>query len=329
MKHIFSSLVVFLFIITTATAKIWRVNNNAGVPANFTTAQAAHDGAAAGDTLHFEPSPTSYGNLTMTKKLVLIGVGDFLDVNQNNQATNVTARLDNLTINAGADNSTVMVTAFYVTITGVQGVILQRCNVISRAGYYGYFSINLDNASNTVIRNCFLTAGSLGINGSTNVQIINNIIADVISMSGASSAIILNNIVNGKAVSGENNIIQNASVRNNIFNKALGITFSSCVVENNLTSNTTLPAGNGNQNSVNMTNVFINPNNFIDSSFKLKAGSPAIAAGVGGVDVGAYGGISPYRLSVQPNIPAIYKLVAPPVVSGGTITITVSTKSNN
>ena len=50
-------------------AKIWRVNNNIGITANFTTLQAAHDGAAAGDTVYLESSPTSYGGLNCTKKL--------------------------------------------------------------------------------------------------------------------------------------------------------------------------------------------------------------------------------------------------------------------
>lgn len=78
-----------------------------------------------------------------------------------------------------------------------------------------------------------------------------------------------------------------------------------------------------------MATVFIDPGNFIDSAFRLKPGSPAIGAGAGGIDAGAYGGISPYRLSVQPNIPAIYKIIAPAVVTGGTITVTLSAKSNN
>jgi len=58
----------------TANAKIWRVNNTA-IPADFTTLQAAHDSSAvhAGDTLHLESSQTSYGNLTATKQLIIIG----------------------------------------------------------------------------------------------------------------------------------------------------------------------------------------------------------------------------------------------------------------
>jgi hypothetical protein len=59
----FAALTVF-----NSSAKIWRVNS-AGLPADFTTIQAAHDAAnvLAGDTLHIEPSTVSYGALVSTK----------------------------------------------------------------------------------------------------------------------------------------------------------------------------------------------------------------------------------------------------------------------
>ncbi len=43
--------------VLNSSAKIWRVNS-AGLPADFTTIQAAHDATTvlAGDTLHIEPS---------------------------------------------------------------------------------------------------------------------------------------------------------------------------------------------------------------------------------------------------------------------------------
>jgi hypothetical protein len=328
MKKIISFAFLFFFIIPGVGAKIWRVNNT-GVPADFTTAQAAHDGAAAGDTLHFEPSPTSYGNLSMSKKLVLIGVGDFLDINLNNQATNVPAQLGAVVVNSGAAGSTIMITAQTVNILSAQDVVIQRCYVINTMGSFGSGpGIRVENANNTVIRNCFSVFGIDIIGTCINTQVINNIVGQNISMSTSSStATILNNVINGRITANSN--LYNSTFRNNIINKAGTFSCGSCVIENNLSSTSSLPAGNGNQNSVNMTTVFIDPNNYIDSTFKLKSGSPAIGAGIGGIDAGAYGGLSPYHLSMQPNVPAIYKLVAPAVVTGGTITITISTKSNN
>ena len=57
-----------------ASAKIWRVNNT-GVPADFTTAQAAINSVSVvnGDTIHLEASGASYGSMNITKQLVIIG----------------------------------------------------------------------------------------------------------------------------------------------------------------------------------------------------------------------------------------------------------------
>jgi hypothetical protein len=55
----------------TTSGKTWRVNNNPGISADFTTAQVAHDAASAGDTIHLEPSLTNYGGLNITKKLAV------------------------------------------------------------------------------------------------------------------------------------------------------------------------------------------------------------------------------------------------------------------
>ncbi|HUR10478.1 MAG TPA: hypothetical protein VM012_03875, partial [Flavitalea sp.] len=63
---LFFSCIGCLFIVMNSYAKIWRLNNNAGVAADFTTLQSAHNSASVGngDTLHLEGSPTSYGSLT-------------------------------------------------------------------------------------------------------------------------------------------------------------------------------------------------------------------------------------------------------------------------
>ena len=64
-------LTVLSFVAFQSQAKIWRVNNNTGVVADFATVQAAHNAAASGDTIHLEGSATSYGQLSCTKKLVI------------------------------------------------------------------------------------------------------------------------------------------------------------------------------------------------------------------------------------------------------------------
>src|SRR5690349_18055300 len=78
------TLVLFLATISyTSSAKIWRINNNVGISANFTTFYDAANSASVqpGDTLYMEPSATQYttNSFMLTKQLVVIGPGYFLD----------------------------------------------------------------------------------------------------------------------------------------------------------------------------------------------------------------------------------------------------------
>ena len=98
----------FVLSVNPGFAKIWRVNNNGGVSADFTTLQAAHNGAASGDTLHLEGSPDSYGGLTSSKKLVIIGPGFYLGENPATQAVALPAYIGNITYNIGSEGSVIM-----------------------------------------------------------------------------------------------------------------------------------------------------------------------------------------------------------------------------
>lgn len=81
MKSIVASLILTFFFTQTGWAKIWRVNNNLGVNADYTSLTAAVNDVVnvlAGDTLMVEASATGYGNITVTRKLIIIGAGYFL-----------------------------------------------------------------------------------------------------------------------------------------------------------------------------------------------------------------------------------------------------------
>ncbi len=68
-----------------------------------------------------------------------------------------------------------------------------------------------------------------------------------------------------------------------------------------------------------------------DARYQLAVGSPALTVGVGGTPIGMFAGPSPYKLSLIPSIPSVYKLGSPQGnnPSGNTITINVSTRGNN
>ena len=328
MKKFFLLSVAATLTCSISFAKIWRVNNNFGVTADFTTAQLANDNASvvAGDTIHLEPSITDYGSLTCTKRLTWISTGAFLDIHPNLQFSTNVGKITGITATvAGAANSVFHVYASSLTLYS-PGIRVDRCYIsgsLAIDAYAGYGSGNM------VIINSFIGT-SLTVNTGGNHVITNNIVGNNLSVGANTTlAVFTNNVFN--AISGSVGTVNNSIVENNIFNKATtAYTFTNSTVQYNMSgAAAVLPAGNNNQNNVAMANVFVNNFGSDDASFVLKAGSPAIAAGSSGVDLGAYGGASPFKIALQPAIPAIYNISAPEATAGNTLNVTFSTKSNN
>ena len=72
-----------------------------------------------------------------------------------------------------------------------------------------------------------------------------------------------------------------------------------------------LPAGNGNLNGPYLlSDVFVSAGSS-DGKWRLKPGSPAIGAGIDGVDLGPFGGPAPYILSGLPSRPRLTRFAVP------------------
>jgi hypothetical protein len=86
---------------------------------------------------------------------------------------------------------------------------------------------------------------------------------------------------------------------------------SSCSFSYNIGTGNQFGTYFNNKSNVPMDSVFVCWSDCSASSsdgrYALKANSPAKGAGMGGADMGAFGGTHPYVLSGLPNIPAIYK----------------------
>lgn len=329
MNKILVLCIAALFCSSASFAKIWRVNNNGGGNGDFLTAQAANDGPTIdGDTIHLEPSPNSYGGLTASKRLVWISTGAFLSAHPLEQYSATAGRIDNLHSTIGSENAVYSIYISGPAYLVASNVRLERCYLTGpiSIGYspsYGYVIAN-----NDVVLNCY-SEGYLYLYRGTNHFASNNIFGDYLYVDPTSSSIVQNNVFNiTTTVPG---LVSNTTLQNNIFNKAIGAyTFTNCVVQYNMSGSAgVLPAGNFNQNNVAMANVFVNNSGTNDAAFVLKAGSPAIASGYAGANMGAYGGTTPFKLSLQPAIPAIYKITAPFVPAGSTMNVIFSTKSNN
>lgn len=319
-------LLLAISLTTVSFARVWRVNSTPGINAPFKTAQQAHDSAAvvAGDTLYFESSGIEYGNLVMTKRLTLISTGWFLSQNPGLQYHVQPAILRFVTVEPSAGGSVFHCNMNTINIKrGADGCRIERC-------YFNYGtngSVDIASSNNVVIQNYVDGKISLSWNTGNNLISNNIVLYRIDTYDLTTSATVTNNVINSTSTVGTT--LHNLIFQNNIINKTANYTFVNCTVRNNLAANTTLPAGNGNVNSVNMANVFVNNNGADDVSFVLKGGSPAIGAGLGGINCGAFGGASPFLLGLQPAIPAIYQLTVPATASGASMNVTFSTKSNN
>jgi hypothetical protein len=129
------------------------------------------------------------------------------------------------------------------------------------------------------------------------------------------------------------NSASNSTVTNCIFTIAAGNgwntnsgSFTYCMA----VGSSSLPAGTGNIQGQLISNVFTQTggDGERDRFWQLKAGSPALASGLGGVDMGIFGGSAPYVLGGVPGIPRMTRFNAPTTATGLTaVTIEVQAEA--
>ena len=331
----------FLFYVAlfmhAANAKIWRVNNNPGIAANFTTVQAAHDGAASGDTIHLEGSPNTYGGLTCSKKLFIVGPGYFLDQHPNTQALQQSAQVSTVTLNVGSEGT--VITGLDFRGSGIQvysnDIVIRRNNFASPNGtnsdyLFGAIYLQYLNTGGygNPVSNIIITQNyGVRINSnyaSTNILITSNYIGYGTAYGETTTNSCLDLQANSVALI-QNNIFRNGTVQvynSNLSNNIMYAGFyngTNNLSSNNIANGTQFGTANGNQSNVSMSSVFL-LSGAGDDQWKLGAGSLAIGAGYGStaqnpVDCGMYGGNTPYVIAGQANMPAIYSFENQPIGS--------------
>jgi len=336
MKHILT-IFIFLFASSVCWAKIWRVNNNLGINADFTTAQSAHDAATAGDTVMFEPSVTTYGNLTVTKKLIIFGVGFYLEVTNPNTPISKNSLLSSVSFNTGSSGSVISGIVAYPP----GSITINTSNItIARVANFTIWLRN--NITNATIRQNFNISVFVGDGNFaqpnyivSNVIISNNFLYQVKVYEAQIGFLIGNNVINNDVNCG------GQIFSNNILISGSNISLTNSTVSNNIDARLPASTGfgttNGNIGNVSPLAIFVggtvSGNTFnigYDGDLMLKATSPAKGAGIGGVDCGIFGGSSPYVLSGVPPVPLLTKFVSSGIGSNTTpIQITISAKSNN
>jgi hypothetical protein len=338
---------------------IRRCNNNPGVTgANvYTTIQAAHDAAAAGDIIYVEPSTAAYGSLTVIKRVTIIGNGYYNDKNSNTAFDSRTSKVSSISFNNGSASSILMGIEFTSggSNLGINdiNITVTRCKNIGFINFASSTNLALGTSSRgnnaTITKN--LISGKITGSNSTNVTLqygYNCIISNNIFLGQGigsfcqdlTNCVLSNNVFNGSNLQD----LYGCSISNNIFdarNSTISFSYVSGIsVGNTISNNICLgqaatPSGNGNIDFGSPLNTFMVADPWAnvstqDAQFQLKAGSPAIGIGTGGTNAGAFGGASPYVLSGLPPYPIITNFTASGVGNTSTpLQVSVTVRGNN
>jgi len=338
MKTILSFLTTVLIAIS-AYATVRTVSNDPTRPAQFngtgnTAFVAAHNASSAGDTLYVYGTPFDYGNLTVSKRLVVIGAGYgpnnqfgqptrtgtisfFRDGSTDPSGSVLTGFLINSSINCTGTLATNNITIFRNRITNFIYTYINSTN--QGSGWTIY---------NNIIYQILSNASSRTANSSTNILISNNIITGSVTNFNSNTVIIDHNIFLGPT-----NLTQlwNVLITNNIFVRSSGDIFSGEVVFCTFNKNISLQNTIGGASQYSPTNIFeatwistgggansgagnlvgTNPlfvnvpnNNTYDATYnyRLQAGSPGKSPfSTDGSDAGIYGGSYPFPQGGTPG----------------------------
>lgn len=322
--------------------QVHRVNNNAGISGTrvYSTFAAAHTAAAANDIIIVEPSSVSYGTVTITKPLKIYGNGYHLTTNTSLKADPRNSTFDNVEFNTGSGGSEIYgITSGSISVYGVSNITISR-NYVSNIYYT---TQNKAGTTQTSISNLVLSRNH-----------IVSTISHTGSLSGTVSNVLVNNNILNWMTASNDPVIQSWVVRNNTFTSAAAnLSLVNSVLENNffaaagsspslgnvtwsynVSTGNTFSGGIGNVNNYDVvtnselvgTGSGISP----DRQYQVKDGSPLKTMGNGGIEVGAYGGNTPYVISGIPPIPSVVSMV-----NSGTgdntnpVKVTITVKSNN
>lgn len=296
------------FTAVIAQAKILRVSNVAGSSAPYTTYAEAEVDALDGDTIIFDGSATSYGDVVVKgKRLVLFGHGYLLAANNVSNLNDCDAQFGNIEIQTeGTIVQGVKATNIYIR---ANNVVVTRCHankILNGGGYEGYYSGVF---SGIVIHQNFVTYNITGIAGSTsqyfsNSQITNNIV--VCSQYDAELIQAMRNSVV------QNNILINKYFKDEI--AATPMNLVECMVENNIVfANDKVVTGSNNETSGNI--VAASGFEFTDLANDASILDDLKEYTAQGVGAGA--GTDPYVISGIPAGPMIEDIDMPTTVEKG------------
>ena len=343
MKKICLSLMSVLGFYGAINANVYTVNNQSGFDADFNDLSQAITSASTGDTLYIEPSSISYGAVTLSKLLYIIGPGHNPDFSPYN------ATLSSLILSSASSASVVKGLQFGVigTLAGntVNDIVISGCYIYAQNPFA--FANNGNIANNWIFEGNVFISQSNGISLSglgANIIFRNNYLhiyaGSSIMSSVPSGTVFDHNLFVGSDNTGFSTVISsgysNIVITNNIVliattaSSPVETGCSACLWENNLTYGVTIPLSALPGDNINDVNpdfanyVGVSGGYSYANDFHLDAGSVGENAATDGSDIGLYGGIFPFSaIGADNGTPQIvdFTIATSTAPSGGTITI--------
>ena len=365
MKKFLLPFAAFIMCTTFAHSTIRRIGFFLSPVTNvdYPSLQAAHDASNAGDTILVLPLASVNGNIS--KPLVLIGPGYFLDSTNTNYVGNGSLQANTASNEYGGATLTFLAGSSGTVLQGLtlnlinfndnnlsNNILIERCDIKGN----NFFNTNAGNITyqQCVIENYISTNGpstpafTVANLSFLNCLFNNNIGYASLQINFTQSNYTVNGTMANCVVVSPGTVINTSAgawlVTNSVFNSGVQVFFvgystnvSNIIFIDNISLNSEYPFDNTGSNSGNLVSSFAKVfklSGSYDGQWALAAGSPAIGTGQNGAastDIGIFGGQTPYVLSGIPPIPTIYTISSPDGVlgSGTTYTINLSTRSNN
>ncbi len=287
----------FLFLITIVSltkATVYSVNNNTNAIGMFASAQEAIDAAFVGDTVFLHASSTSYGDITVAKRITLLGEG--YSNSSDGIAKKTEIRYLYLDSIAGGDPVSGLV---------IDGLI---------GGYYFPYNSGANGINNVVFKNCYIPT-YFYVKGQ-NWEIINCNIGYMETSYTISQIAVHNTIIRSSLTGFKGGIFSNCVIGAQISNCSF-VQFSNCVFtktsayqtnSNNIaiinSSFNVAQTINANASNTATNCLFEVDPRFVNTThYQLKPDgatqgsvNPLIGAGADGTDIGVTGGTYPITI---------------------------------
>lgn len=326
---------------TSVSAKSWRVNPNPNMKANFTDINAAmaSEEVVAGDTIYLDPGATITTEQTISKEVVVVGTGFFF-TDQPHSEAKISSHLNISAANAKVEGLYITgdtrVKASYVTLercrmggaiwgnqTTCMNATIRQCHI--NVGIHGFGSSD-NRSANWLVENCLISGSDY-----------RNTISDLFSATFRNCYVInwYNNSNRGYAecfsycnnLTLVNSVVNSATHKNHILYGCDRYTCSGNVFSCAESEFPALVETNVFLDTNNIHNIVFNTSKPNDLWFELREDSPAKGIGVGGVDAGPRGGLTPYVFSGYPQGRPYFKAATvSPVAKDGKVSVKLNLK---